>query len=86
MYGLRTMDGDDHSTQQEYDPARVKKDLRNTVIYCVLSLILLLAAFYISDPAVMEILPGGAMTSMAIGIIIIISVFVLCYWQRPKRR
>lgn len=85
MFGLRAIDGESPSAQTEYDQKRVRKDIRNTVIYCVVSLLLLIAAFYISDPAVMEVLPGGAATSMVIGIGIIIAVFVLCYWQRPRR-
>ena len=79
------MDSDQPTKEPEYDPSKVKKDLRNTMIYCVVSLLLLMVAFYISDPATMEILPGGAATSMAIGIGIIIAVFVLCYWQRPRK-
>ena len=85
MFALRAMDSEQPSIQSDYDSAKVKKDLRNTAIYCVVSLLLLIVAFYISDPAIMEILPGGAVTSMVIGIGIIIAVFVLCYWQRPRK-
>jgi len=85
MYGLRTMDGEETATQPGYAPS-VKKDLRNTMIYCILSLLLFILAFYISDPVVMQALPGGPFTSMVMGILIIVAVFVLCYWQRPKKR
>ena len=72
--------------EPDYDAMRTRKDLRNTVIYCLLSLGLLIAAFAISSPAVAEALPGGPVTVFFLGILIIVSVVLLCCWQRPRRR
>lgn len=72
--------------EPDYDAMRTRKDCRNTAIYCVLSLGLLIAAFMISNPAVAEALPGGPVTVLFLGILIIISVVLLCYWQRPRRK
>ena len=81
---LNTLEG--KGPEPDYDAMRTRKDCRNTAIYCVLSLGLLIAAFMISNPAVAEALPGGPATVLLLGILIIVSVLVLCYWQRPRRR
>lgn len=85
MYELRAIDGNTEGTPADYDPMRVRKDCRNTTIYCIISLLLFIAAFQISNPDVMEVLPGGPITAMVLGILIIVAVVVLCYIQRPGR-
>jgi hypothetical protein len=74
-----------NAPEPDYDAMRTRKDCRNTAIFCVLSLGLLIAAFMISNPAVAASLPGGPATVLFLGILIIVSVFLLCYWQRPRR-
>jgi hypothetical protein len=64
---------------------KMRKDCRNTGIFCVASLGLLIAAGAITSPVVADALPGGPATVLFLGILIIISVFLLCYWQRPRR-
>jgi hypothetical protein len=64
---------------------RMRKDCRNTGIFCVASLGLLIAAGAITSPVVADALPGGPATVLFLGILIIISVFLLCYWQRPRK-
>jgi hypothetical protein len=76
---------DSNEQEADYDPMQVRKDCRNTAIYCVVSLGLLIAAFAISSPTVAEALPGGPATVLFLGILIIIAIFALCYWQRPRR-
>jgi hypothetical protein len=63
---------------------KMRKDCRNTGIYCVASIGLLIAAGAITSPVVANALPGGPATVLFLGILIIISVFLLCYWQRPR--
>jgi len=75
-----------NTPEPDYDAMRTRKDCRNTVIYCVVSLGLLIAAFTISNPAVAAALPGGPATVLFLGILIIVAVLLLCYWQRPRRR
>ncbi len=72
--------------EPDYDAMRTRKECRNTAIYCVVSLGLLIAAFAISNPAVAAALPGGPATVLFLGILIIISVLLLCYWQKPRRK
>ncbi len=72
--------------EPDYDAMRTRKECRNTGIYCIVSLGLLIAAFAISNPDVAEALPGGPATVLFLGILIIVSVILLCYWQRPRRR
>ncbi|TFG30288.1 hypothetical protein EU527_14635 [Candidatus Thorarchaeota archaeon] len=85
MRELRSIDVDSQGAPVEYDPMKVRKDCRNTTIYCIISLLLFIAAFQLSNPEVMQALPGGPATSMVLGILIIVAVFVLCYIQRPRR-
>jgi hypothetical protein len=61
------------------------KQCRNTGIYCVVSLGLLIAAIALSSPSVAETLPGGFLTVMILGVLIIIAMILLWYWQRPRR-
>lgn len=72
-------------TGADYDAMKVRKDCRNTGIFCVASLGLLIAASALTSPVVADALPGGPATVLFLGILIIISVLLLCYWQRPKR-
>lgn len=86
MTNLRSIDTDSKGTPSDYDPMKVRNDCRNTAIYCVISVGLLIAASTISNPAVADMLPGGPVTVLILGILIIISILALCYWQRPCGR
>ncbi len=69
----------------DYDAMKMRKECRNTGIYCVVSIGLLIAAGAISNPAVAAAVPGGPATVLFLGVLIIISILILCYWQRPTR-
>jgi hypothetical protein len=75
---------DTNEQETDYNALQVRKDCRNTAIYCVASLGLLIAAGAISSPVVADALPGGPATVLFLGVLIIIAVFALCYWQRPR--
>lgn len=76
---------DSDETIPDYDAMKMRKECRNTGIYCAVSIGLLIAAGAITSPVVAEALPGGPATVMFLGVLIIISVLILCYWQRPTR-
>jgi hypothetical protein len=82
---LRRNSFENEEAGPNYDASKIRKDCRNTGIYCIVSLGLLIAAFAITSPAVADALPGGPITVFILGILIIISVLLLCYWQRPRR-
>lgn len=85
MFELRAIDGDTPETPVDYDPMKVRNDCRNSLIYCIISILLLVAAFELTNQDVMNALPGGPFTAMILGFAIIIAVLVLCYIQRPRR-
>lgn len=85
MFELRAIDSDSQGKPIGYDSGIASKECRKTIVYCIVSIILFIAAFELSNPDVMQALPGGPATAMFIGIVIIIAVFVLCYLQRPTR-
>ncbi|TFF95607.1 hypothetical protein EU546_02975 [Candidatus Thorarchaeota archaeon] len=76
-------DGESPS-QIDYRRAQ-QKECRNTTIYCVLSIALLITSGAINNPLVMDILPGGQLTMTLLTIGIVVSVLILCAWQFPRR-
>jgi len=83
MPGFNSFESEE--TSPDYDAVKMRNDCRNTGIYCVVSIGLLIAAGAITSPVVADALPGGPATVLFLGILIIISVLLLCYWQRPRR-
>jgi len=54
------------------------------MIYCIVSLGLLIAAGAVTHPDVIAVLPGGAGTSSILSLLIIVVVLLLCFLQRPQ--
>jgi hypothetical protein len=56
------------------------------MIYCIVSIALLLASGAITQPEVQANIPGGAATTSILSFVIIIAVILLCVWQAPRPR
>ena len=63
---------------------QARNDCRNTTIYCVVSLALLIAAGAINSPIVAATIPGGQLTLTLLSVIIVVAVLGLCIWQYPR--
>jgi len=72
----------DHMRRQKQE----RKDCINSTFYCVVSLAVFIAAYALSNPMVIEAIPGGAITSAIIGIGIFLTVIFLCIKQAPNRK
>jgi hypothetical protein len=75
---------DDGYPQPRYNKQEVA-DCRNTIIYCGVSIALLILAGGLGNPAFVATLPGGTATASILSIGIVIGVLLLCVWQRPRR-
>jgi hypothetical protein len=67
-----------------YDPYQARADCNKTMIFCIVSIALLIASGAVSHPEVIAVLPGGESTSVILRFVIIIAVFLLCFLQRPR--
>ncbi|MFW9850887.1 MAG: hypothetical protein ACFFF4_17305 [Candidatus Thorarchaeota archaeon] len=76
---------DDNSPYIDYSNRRAKSDCRNTIIYCSISIALLILAGGLGNPAFVATLPGGAATASILSIGIVLGVLILCVWQIPRR-
>ena len=72
--------------RQYYSNDVARKECRNTAIYCILSLALLILAGAVNSPLVAATIPGGPLTLGLVSIGIIMSVVLLCLWQNPRPR
>ena len=75
---------DDGYPQPRYNKQEVS-DCRNTIIYCGVSIALLILAGGLGNPAFVATLPGGAATAGILSFGIVIAVLLLCVWQRPRK-
>ena len=73
------LDGEDD--QFDYSRRQSQADCRNTTVYCILSLALLILSGAIGNPTVAAMIPGGDTTIMILSILIVVSVLALCTWQ-----
>ncbi|MHA1906766.1 MAG: hypothetical protein ACW98Y_05705 [Candidatus Thorarchaeota archaeon] len=64
---------------------KAKSDCQNTIIYCSVSIALLILAGGLGNPAFVATLPGGAVTASVLSIVIVVAVLLLCVWQRPRK-
>jgi hypothetical protein len=78
----RSIEGDEY--RPYYTPNRSSKECRNTTIYCILSLALLILAGAVNSPYAAAIVPGGAATLGLVSIGIVVAVIILCFWQMPR--
>ncbi len=85
MVGTRYYESDDVEAEIAYRE-RQRKECRDTILYCVLSLALLIAAGALNNPIVIATIPGGPLTLTLLSIVIVVSVLVLCLWQMRKSR
>lgn len=74
------------SPEAHYDPyqAQARADCNKTMIYCIVSIALLIAAGAITHPVVQANIPGGVATTSILNFAIIIAVILLCVWQAPR--
>lgn len=70
--------------EPQYDPYQQRSDCNKTMIYCIVTIALLIASGAVSHPEVIAVLPGGVGTSSILSFAIIVTVLLLCFWQRPK--
>ena len=69
------------TTQIDYQS---RKECRNTTIYCVLSVVLLIAATALNSPGSIEDIPGGQITVALFSLVIFAVVLYLCVKQSPR--
>ncbi|TFG97132.1 hypothetical protein E4H12_09410 [Candidatus Thorarchaeota archaeon] len=72
------------SPQPYYDPYQQRSACNKTMIYCIVSIALLIASGAVTHPEVIANLPGGASTSSILSFVIIVAVILLCVWQAPR--
>ena len=75
---------DDEYQQPQYNRQDVS-DCKNTIIYCGVSIALLILAGGLGNPAFVASLPGGVATASILSIGVVVAVLLLCVWQRPRR-
>ena len=85
MDGTRYYESDELEAEAAYRD-RQRKECRDTIIYCVLSLALLIAAGGLNNPVVIATIPGGPLTLTILSIVIVVSVLLLCIWQIRKSK
>ena len=78
------MENDTQEPQLQYDPYQQRSDCNKTMIYCIVSIALLIASGAVSHPEVIAVLPGGVGTSSILSFVIIVAVIILCIWQAPR--
>ena len=61
-----------------------RKECRSTTIYCILSVILLIAAAAFNSPGFVENLPGGQITVVLLSLVVFVAVLYLCIKQAPR--
>jgi len=54
------------------------------MIYCIVSIALLIASGAMTSPEVQANIPGGTTTTSILGFVIIVAVILLCVWQAPR--
>jgi hypothetical protein len=69
------------TTQIDYQS---RKECRDTTIYCVLSVMLLIAAAALNSPGFIEGIPGGQITVGLLSLVIFVAVLYLCIKQAPR--
>jgi len=80
------LDLENETPEPQFDPYRAqqRKDCNKTMIYCIVSIALLITSGAVTHPEVIAILPGGVSTSSILSLVIIVSVILLCVWQAPR--
>jgi hypothetical protein len=77
---------EDDRPEVDYRARKARSDCRNTAVYCVISVALLVVAGPINSPEAVITIPGGALTIAVIDIVIVVAVVLLCIWQAPRPR
>ena len=54
------------------------------MLYCIVSIALLIASGAITHPDVQASIPGGTATTSILSFAIIVAVIILCVWQAPR--
>ncbi|MGY5872803.1 MAG: hypothetical protein RTV72_11195 [Candidatus Thorarchaeota archaeon] len=72
------------SPEPQYDPYQARADFNKTMIYCVISIALLITSGAVTHPEVQANIPGGVATTSILSFVIIVFVILLCVWQRPR--
>ncbi|MHA2423862.1 MAG: hypothetical protein ACXAEF_03685 [Candidatus Thorarchaeota archaeon] len=75
---------DDEYPHVDYN-RQAKSNCSKTIVYCAVSLALLILAGGLGNPTFVATLPGGAATASILSIGIVIGVFILCMWQMPRK-
>jgi hypothetical protein len=65
---------------------RQRDDCRNTTLYCVVSLALLIAGGAATSPYFIDAVPGGRTIANFLTIAVVVGVMILCYWQTRRSR
>ena len=80
MDSLNAIEYDGQESDIQYQAQR--KEFNRQMIYCIVSLIIFFFALVTSDPYVMSMIPGGAISLLFIDTAIIILVFAMCLYSK----
>jgi hypothetical protein len=83
MDNIRYYEAD--GTQADYKKKQ-RDDCRNSTLYCVISLALLIAGGAATSPYFIDAVPGGRTIANFLTVGVVIGVMILCYWQTRRPR